>query len=57
MDPVIPSDELHDQSHTVVTETKLEAVRYIIEVEKVDAMEIESNNVENTQPSCLCVNK
>ena len=54
---MIPSEELHDHSHTLATETKLEVAIAISGVEKVETIEIESNNVENTKPTCLCVNK
>ena len=37
VDPMIPSEELHDQSHTIVIETKLEVDVAISGVEKVDA--------------------
>ena len=57
VDPMIPSKELHDQSHTLATETKLEVSIAISGVEKVEATKLEINNVENTQPTCLCVNK
>ena len=54
---MIPLKELHDQSHTTVNKTKLEVAIAISGVEQVESMELESNNVENTQPTCLCVNK
>ena len=56
VDPMIPSKELDDQSHTIVNETKLEVSIAISGVEKAESMELESNNVENTQQSCMCVN-
>ena len=40
-----------------MNKTKLEVVIAISGVEKVEATKLESNNVENTQPACMCVNK
>ena len=53
---MIPSEELHDQSHTAATETKLEVAIAISGVENIEATKLESNNLESTQPTCMCVN-
>ena len=42
VDPVIPSEELHDQSHTLVIESKLEVDIAISGVEKVEAQNLKA---------------
>ena len=40
VDPMIPSKELHHQSYTIATETKLEVVIPITGAEKVESIEL-----------------